>query len=1064
VGLDLIMNNKLKVCFKLLAVLSVLLFSVKIEAKRIYYPNNTDPINELWRWSFYPELKGKGIWWVTEREDRTMYFSIKGNICHYDGLNWDFYSFADSILHDEKAGNFSFVFAFQDSNLYVGDSLGVWECKKENWKRIFPPEGDYHSGTSWILKTSEGALWAGLDDGALYIKDSTYILYTSKEVKKRLEGRSPFHEIKVFPKLPEDINIETSHLTIFEIRNDIWFFFTVFPDRHFFLRCEDFNRNGEKEWAWKVVTNKDGPELGYATRIFEAKDGTIWLYSAQHEKGIYLYDPKKERFSRVKELDKFDLTYRTYSIAESKDGAIWIGDWGKVLRYKKGKWKVYTSEETPVPKTDISIFPTKDGNIWLCARKELVFKIDYTTENWLTYNGLNFQCVTNNGKKWFLTPEGYAVSEKGNKWFQYSQVDGLIETPVVLKVSKDGRLWAAGSHKGVAATAYFKDDKWVKQIHSNLSWGVGYLAVCDLMDSSMLFGSGTEFSGYEGGIKHFKLKDGKKQWNHFTYPRELTHRVNYTIDQTSDGTIWIGGMNLSRFDGVKSTIVEDPEDLSGSWVIYIYATPQNKLWVSKHGDGLYFFDGKEWNHYTVDDGLASNTVSSILSWEGNILASSDKGISAFDGKDWTSDIFSNHFSIPLEAGMLKKDSEGALWINLSSREWYFRGLSGKNFSKESFPSFKAIRYKKGHLAPDTKITFGLKKVGTEGNTFISWEGKDIWNTTPPEELAFSYRLNNNPWSAFSRDNTKQFLGLANGSYRFEVRARDTDFNIDSTAAVLNFTVMAPFWKQPWFILLIGSLMGLIVFQTIRVVKRDKQLVERHEQLKEKTIQIERSRKELESFAYSVSHDLRAPLRAIDGFSHVLLEDYANKLNKEGIHFLERIRAGSQQMGQLIDDLLSLSRTTRKKTNWEIVNLSELAKEAAEELKERDPDRKVQFIICKGQTVQGDSQLLRIAINNLMENAWKFTKDCKKAKIEFGVEEKEGRKAYYVRDNGVGFDMDYVNKLFKPFQRLHSSENFSGTGIGLANVRRAIEKHSGEVWAKSEGEGKGATFYFTLGVK
>lgn len=1058
------MNCKLNVFFDYLFCLLFLFFSPKISAKKIYHPNNADPANELWRWKFYPELKGRGIWWVSEGKDGTMLFAVRDKIYYYDGSNWGFYIFEDSISGIKKTKVTTPVFTFHNNNFYVGDSLGFWKFVNDKWRRVFPPNSGYHSGVHWFLQTSNNALWVGMDDGALFVKDSNYILYTSEKIKKSLQGKGSFREVKLFPKLPENIDIESTNVTMFEVENDIWFFFTVVPDKHFFLRCKNFSKNSENERAWSLVTAKDGLELGYSTRIFKAQDGTIWFYSAEPGKGIYTYDKERNTFSRVKGLGKFDLTYRTYSITQSNDGAIWIGDWGKVLKFNKGKWKVYTSEEIPIPETDIAILPTTDGNIWLCAIKESVFKIDYTSKNWLTYNGLNFQCETNDGKKWFLTPEGYAVSKKGDEWLQYRTADGLIETPVVLKVSKNGKLWAAGSHRGVAATAYFENERWIRQLHPDLSWGVGYLAVCDLLDGSMLFGSGTEFSGYEGGIKHFRISDGKEEWYHYSYPRELTNRVNYSIDQTPDGIIWSGGMSLSRFDGNKSYIIQNPQELSKSWVSYIYATPQNQLWVSKHGEGLYLFDGNEWTNYTIENGLNSNTISSILNWEGHILASSDRGVSAFDGHSWSENMFSKHFSIPLEGGILKKDSEGYLWINLSSREWYFRGLSGKSFQTSSSPGFKTIRYKKDNLAPDTKISFGLERVGVEGNTYIAWEGKDLWNTTPAKELDFSYRLNDDQWAEFSKENRKQFLGLENGNYRFKVRARDTDFNIDSTPAILNFTVMAPFWKQPWFILLIGGLMGLIVFQTMRVFKRDKQLLESNEQLKEKTKQIENSRRELESFAYSVSHDLRAPLRAIDGFSHALLEDYGNKFNKEGTHFLERIRAGSQQMGQLIDDLLSLSRTTRKKMNWEAVNLSELSKETADELKEMDPKRQVEFIIRDGQKVKGDSQLLSIVIKNLMENAWKFTRECKKARIEFGVEEKEGKKTYYISDNGVGFDMDYADKLFKPFQRLHSSDDFSGTGIGLANVRRVIEKHSGEIWAKSDGEGKGAVFYFRLWTK
>jgi len=225
-------------------------------------------------------------------------------------------------------------------------------------------------------------------------------------------------------------------------------------------------------------------------------------------------------------------------------------------------------------------------------------------------------------------------------------------------------------------------------------------------------------------------------------------------------------------------------------------------------------------------------------------------------------------------------------------------------------------------------------------------------------------------------------------------------------------------------------------------------------------ELEEANKELEAFSYSVSHDLRAPLRSIDGFSQVLLEDYADKLDDQGKDYLRRIRAASLRMSQLINDLLTLSRVTRAEIHFEEVDLTTIVENIAAELKERQPDRNVKFIIAQNVKAYGDSHLLRIVLENLLDNAWKFTSKHKDAVIEFGAKECEGKRVYFVRDDGAGFDMAYVDKLFVPFQRLHEQDEFEGTGIGLATVQRIVHRHGGKVWAEGEVE-KGATFYFTL---
>jgi PAS domain S-box-containing protein len=231
-------------------------------------------------------------------------------------------------------------------------------------------------------------------------------------------------------------------------------------------------------------------------------------------------------------------------------------------------------------------------------------------------------------------------------------------------------------------------------------------------------------------------------------------------------------------------------------------------------------------------------------------------------------------------------------------------------------------------------------------------------------------------------------------------------------------------------------------------------------VRERTIQLESSNKELEAFVYSVSHDLRAPLRSIDGFSLALLEEYGGQLDERGRHYLDRVRSAAGQMGLEIEDLLKLSRLTRSEMIFADVNLTRLVEKIAAELKESRPDRAVDWIIAPGVKADGDARLLEVALRNILENAWKFTSKHPSARIEFGVRERDGQPVYFVRDDGAGFDNAFAGKLFGVFQRLHRFEEFEGTGVGLAMVQRIIRRHGGSVWAEGAVE-RGAAFYFTL---
>jgi len=259
--------------------------------------------------------------------------------------------------------------------------------------------------------------------------------------------------------------------------------------------------------------------------------------------------------------------------------------------------------------------------------------------------------------------------------------------------------------------------------------------------------------------------------------------------------------------------------------------------------------------------------------------------------------------------------------------------------------------------------------------------------------------------------------------------------------------------------------GILVTAAIRDISERKQVEEQirklNADLEQRAVQLEAANKELEAFSYSVSHDLRAPLRTIDGFSMALLEDYGEKLDDDGRNYLMRVRTAAQRMSQLIDDLLNLSRVTRAPLNAEPTNLSSIVQRVVHELQQTNPDRIVDVSIMPNLVAESDPRLIKVVLENLVSNAWKYSSKQEFARIEFGVlEEAVNGRVYFIRDNGVGFDMAYVNKLFGVFQRLHTSSEFAGIGIGLAIVQRIISRHGGRVWAEGA-PNEGATFYFTL---
>ncbi|MCL5105617.1 MAG: PAS domain S-box protein [Armatimonadetes bacterium] len=365
-------------------------------------------------------------------------------------------------------------------------------------------------------------------------------------------------------------------------------------------------------------------------------------------------------------------------------------------------------------------------------------------------------------------------------------------------------------------------------------------------------------------------------------------------------------------------------------------------------------------------------------------------------------------------------------------------------------------------ASDTKITRllemapdGIIIVNREGNiTFANnqaagmfiYKPNDLTGKPIEQLIPESYRdVHVRHRADYVADPRTRPMGV--GLELYGLRSDGTEFPVE--------IALSPTWTE-------GELSVTAIVRDVTKRKQAEEQIKRlNRDLEQRATELEAANKELESFSYSVSHDLRAPLRAIDGFSDALLKHYRDSLDARGQDYLHRVRAAAQRMARLIDDILDLSRASRADVHRQRVDLSATAREIVDYIQKSQPERTAQINIAENLTVDADPHLLRIALDNLLGNAWKFTGSQDIAAIELGRIELNGEKVYYVKDNGAGFDPKYADKLFSPFQRLHNESEFPGTGIGLALTQHIVRKHGGRIWAESAVD-QGATFYFTLG--
>jgi len=781
-------------------------------------------------------------------------------------------------------------------------------------------------------------------------------------------------------------------------------------------------------------------------------------------------------------LDQADVGGKLF---QTQDGAVWLAGRYLIFAYREGRWQKYGQPEISYPSTRNVIMQSADGALWFAGPNTEIFRVDYQTPRWLTLEDLNFQWQSPTGAQWFLHRDGRVVMHEGDRWTSFGVEDGLMDTPVTLLGTRGGELWAAGSHDHTAATAYFDGQKWTRTLHDDLSFAIDWRAAFESSDGSIWFSALVDTDGPE------KYRDGILQFHHGVWihhhqpgrasradgvetPATLlppSHNPERPIEkyvclgESRDGKIWAGRNVLAFSDGKTWAEFPPSPKLRMGIIETMLTTREGDLWIGSRESGALRYDGTEWEQFQGKDSLEANSVRSLAQTsDGSIWAITDRGASRFDGRAWMADVLPEELNVPHEGGDLKASPSGELWINRYTLYWMRRAWT-KSPPPAPDAEFRTVRHQFRGAPPRTSITAGAAIVSHPGNISVLWGGVVPWREPKDAKLQFSFRLDGQPWSVFSADRGHSFFTVPAGRHHLEVRARDPEFNVDPTPAVLDFVVLPPVWRQGWFILLMVLLGGLIIAQTIRVLLQQARLRKAHDELeirvRQRTAELQAANRELEAFSYSVSHDLRAPLRSIDGFSNALLEDYAGVLDEEGNGNLHRVRAAAQRMEQLIEDMLNMARVTRVELRVASVNLSHLVEEICSELSRREPGRQVHLTVAPDVLVAGDQNLLRIALENLLANAWKFTAKREQANVEFGVTEQAGEPLFFVRDNGAGFDMADADKLFGEFQRLHSIAEFPGTGVGLATVQRVIHRHGGRIWAEAKVDA-GATFFFTLG--
>jgi ligand-binding sensor domain-containing protein/signal transduction histidine kinase len=841
--------------------------------------------------------------------------------------------------------------------------------------------------------------------------------------------------------------------------------------------------------------------------LLRSRSGLIWI--GTWRKGLFKYDSKHGNLTRYqyKHNDPYSIRgHDMYDIFEDSFGNVWIGTENGLHKYMPDTNNFINYSADPNNPKSLSdnfvrtIFEDQTGVLWMGTNNGGLNKFDLYRKKFVhyTYQKDNPYTLSNthvcwihedrSGMIWIGTRGGLNVFNNKNKCFTcYKHEPGnanSLNNNIVMSVTsgKQSEIWI-GSDGGLdrlnVETGVFHNYTY-KYDQSN---GLSNDNVRALYyDKSGILWIGT----WGGGLDKFE-PDKNKFTNYPVDPGNIIHNVVIAILEDHERNLWLGtfGRGLVKFNIITEKFTyyladpDNPEKLKDNVVNTVYQDNNGTIWAGTAGGGLSEFNpqNETFITYNVENGLPTSEISGILDDDhGNLWISTGKGISHFNRYDHS---FTNYgIDDGLQAYVFYSNS----CCKSRNGEMYFGGINGFNVFIPD--SIKANPYLPRMTISDFQILNKSVKIGEKINGRIILE-KPISETKEvilsPEEYIFSiefaalhfaapmrnkyaYMLEgfNKYW--IETDASKRFISyttLKPGKYVFKVKGSNNDGKWNPEPVNLGITVLPPYWQTLWFRMIIVVVILLLVIgihnYRIRIIeKRRKELAI---QVAERTAELKQSNEELEAFTYSVSHDLRAPLRGMNGFSQILLEDYAEKIDEKGRNYLQRIQKASKRMSHLIDDLLKLFRFTKSEVMFEEINISNLVKSVVDEYRRMKPERKISFKIAKNIIAKGDMSLLKVLLRNLIDNAFKFTEVREKARIEFGVMKMKGEPVYFIRDNGIGFELSNQELLFEAFYRQHTG--FEGTGIGLAIAKRIVLRHSGRIWAEGKAN-EGSTFYFTLG--
>jgi signal transduction histidine kinase/ligand-binding sensor domain-containing protein len=993
-------------------------------------------------WTRQSGLPAAGISAIAQTGDGYLWLGTQSGLVRFDGVRFSAIALPDDSRFQRRV--IASLASSRTGGLWFGLAAAGGFGFRDEQGAFFRPHGpawlNTPAGIPYLWETSDGSLWVGRNDGLIRYTPGNPAASTLddrlpavramvKDAHERVwllsagTGLHAWQEGQLTPFPDKSFNQTQATAVAVDLQDRIWIGTTTE------LRCYDAS-----------FRRLDLPPFTQNVRaLLVDQHGVIWI--GTHSGGLACY--KNGTFSFLRQRDGLANDHVT-SLLEDREGSLWVGTHGGLSQLADVKFPLYSDSEGLLDEMCHGVCASANGGLWIGTSLGVTYFDGRTATNFTPAQGLSFPYIkrpfeARNGDVYLMNARmGIDVMSGGkvvttvncDKWptafAEDSQGVIVAVAGALFRISRAGLApYPLKDHAPLSLT-------WIRDLHSSRNGDLWVASVQGIL----------------------RIRDGViRQW---TTAGGIPDHDVYSLCEDRDGVMWAGlKTGLARIKGDRFSNISRRDGLLDDSIQAIVADDLGHLWVNS-SQGIFRVSLAQLNDFL--DGRIKRVESVAYNGQ-NVVKTIDSAEAEFMGC---------------------KTADGRIWFP----------------TPQGAVAIDPAHIPVNPIAPPVhieRIRANSRELTTRGLQVVPpGPGELEFHFTAlsfvaPQQVRFRYRLEGyDPDWVETMDRRQVFYtNLRPGRYTFRVTAANADGIWSDHTATLEIELRPHFYQAAWFHLLCGALgLGVIVGiyrWRVRVLHRREQALQENRVLLENEVRhrtaelqneiarrmrveedLRATNRELEAFSYSVSHDLRAPLRGIAGFSRALLEDYHSVLDAEGQDYLRRICAASLRMSQLIDDLLMLARISRDELRHEPVDLSALATTVADALRQAHPDRRIDFVITPGLHTHGDARLLRLALENLFGNAVKFSSKRPEARIEFGRTERNGAPAFFVRDNGAGFDPS-SDKLFGAFQRFHTAAEFPGTGIGLATVQRVIQRHGGHIEAESQPD-HGATFYFTLPVQ